>query len=90
VVGCRGQPGDGQCTGAALKAANVDSIATWPAGSVIVSLINVLVIAFVVFLVVRAIEAMRRSEEALAAPDPQAQRASTATGLADALDRRQL
>jgi len=74
----------------ALKAANVDSIAAWPAGSVIVALINFLVIAFVVFLIVRAIEAMRRSEEAIAPPDPQAQLASAATRLAEALDRRQL
>jgi large conductance mechanosensitive channel len=74
----------------ALKAANVDSIQAWPAGSVIVALINFLVIAFVVFLIVRAIEAMRRKEEAVAAPDPQAQLASAATRLADALDRRQL
>lgn len=76
--------------GTILKAANVDSIAAWPAGSVIVALINFLVIAFVVFLIVRAIEAMRRSEEAIAPPDPQAQLASAATRLADALDRRQL
>jgi large conductance mechanosensitive channel len=74
----------------ALKAANVDSIAAWPAGTVLVALINFLVIAFVVFLIVRAIESMRRREEAVAAPDPQAQLASAATRLADALDRRQL
>jgi large conductance mechanosensitive channel len=74
----------------ALKAANVDSIASWPAGSVIVALINFVVIAFVVFLIVRAIEALRRSEESVAPPDPQAQLASAATRLADALDRRQL
>lgn len=73
-----------------LKAANVDSIAAWPAGSVIVALINFLVIAFVVFLIVRAIEAMRRREEVIAPPDPQAQLASAATRLAEALDRRQL
>jgi large conductance mechanosensitive channel len=74
----------------ALKAANVASIQDWPAGSVIVALINFLVIAFVVFLIVRAIEAMRRSDDAIAPPDPQAQLASAATRLADALDRRQL
>lgn len=56
----------------------------------IVALINFLVIAFVVFMIVRAIEAMRRSDEAIAPPDPQAQLASAATRLADALDRRQL
>jgi large conductance mechanosensitive channel len=33
---------------------------------------------------------MRRSEEAIAPPDPQAQLASAATRLAEALDRRQL
>ncbi len=74
----------------AMKAAKVASIASWPAGSVIVALINFLVIAFVVFLIVRAIEASRRGQAAVAAPDPQAQLASAATRLAEALDRRQL
>jgi large conductance mechanosensitive channel len=74
----------------AMKAANVASIASWPAGSVIVALINFVVIAFVVFLIVRVIEASRRSQAAVAPPDPQAQLASAATRLADALDRRQL
>ena len=74
----------------ALKAANVDDIARWPAGAVLVALINFVLIAFVVFLIVRAIEAMRRRENAEAGPDPQAQLASAATRLADALDRRQL
>ena len=74
----------------ALKAANVDDIARWPAGAVLVALINFVLIAFVVFLIVRAIEAMRRRDNAEAGPDPQAQLASAATRLADALDRRQL
>ncbi|TVS06700.1 MAG: large conductance mechanosensitive channel protein MscL [Cyanobium sp. PLM2.Bin73] len=74
----------------ALKAANVDSIQQWPAGTVLVALINFLVIAFVVFLIVRAIERLRRREEAEAAPDPQAQLASAVTRLVDALDRRKL
>jgi large conductance mechanosensitive channel len=74
----------------ALKAANVDAIANWPAGAVLVALINFLVIALVVFLIVRAIEALRRKEEAVAAPDVQAQLASAVVRLADALDRRQL
>ena len=74
----------------ALKAANVASIASLPAGVVIVALINFLVIAFVVFLIVRAIESMRRTEDAVAPPDPQAQLASAVTRLSDALDRRQL
>lgn len=77
----------------ALKAANVDSINAWPAGAVIVALINFLVIAFVVFLIVRAIESMKRQEAAKAAdagPDPQAEFAAAANRLADALDRRGL
>lgn len=74
----------------ALKAANVSSIANLPAGAVIVALINFIVISFVVFLIVRAIEAMRRAEDAFAPPDPQAQLASAVTRLCDALDKRQL
>ena len=74
----------------AMKAANVASLASWPAGAVLVALINFVVIAFVVFLIVRAIEATRRGQEAVAPPDPQAQLASAATRLAEALDRRQL
>lgn len=74
----------------ALKAANVSAISAWPAGAVIVALINFLVIALVVFLIVRSIEAMKRNEQAMAAPDPQAQLAAATTRLAEALDRRQL
>ena len=77
----------------ALKAAQVYSISAWPAGAVIVALINFLVIAFVVFLIVRAIEAMKRQEEIKAAdagPDPQAELAAAANRLAEALERRAL
>ena len=74
----------------ALKAANVDAIANWPAGSVLVALINFVVIAFVVFLIVRSLEGLRRKEKPVAPPDIQAQLASAVTRLADALDRRQL
>jgi large conductance mechanosensitive channel len=77
----------------ALKAAQVNSISAWPAGAVIVALINFLVIAFVVFLIVRAIEAMKRKEEIKAAdagPDPQAELAAAANRLAEALERRAL
>ncbi|MCP9817276.1 large conductance mechanosensitive channel protein MscL [Synechococcus sp. GreenBA-s] len=74
----------------ALKAANVAAIADWPAGAVLVALINFVVIAFVVFLIVRAIETLRRAEKAVAGPDTQAQLASAVTRLADALDNRQL
>jgi large conductance mechanosensitive channel len=77
----------------ALKAAQVEAINAWPAGAVIVALINFLVIAFVVFLIVRAIEAMKRQEETRAAdagPDPQAELAAAANRLAEALERRGL
>ena len=74
----------------ALKAAQVESIQAWPAGAVLVALINFLVIAFVVFLIVRAIEATKRKEEAVAPPHTQAQLASAVTRLAEALDRRGL
>lgn len=74
----------------ALKAANVAAIANWPAGAVLVALINFLVIAFVVFLILRAIESLRRTEKAVAPPDPQAQLAAAANRLTDALERRQL
>ncbi len=73
-----------------LKAAQVESIQAWPAGAVLVALINFLVIAFVVFLIVRAIEATKRKEEAVAPPDTQAQLASAVTRLAEALDRKGL
>lgn len=56
----------------------------------LVATINFVVIAFVVFLLVRAIESMKRSEAAEAAPDPQAQLAAGATRLAEALEQRRL
>ena len=74
----------------ALKAANVGAIATWPAGALVVALINFLVISFVVFLIVRSIETLYRKKDAVAAPDSQALLASAVTRLSDALDRRQL
>ena len=74
----------------ALKAANVESINAWPAGSVIVAIINFLVIAFVCFSVLKTIEATKRKEEVIeeTKPDPQAQLASAITRLTDALERK--
>ena len=74
----------------ALKAANVDSINSWPAGSVIVAILNFLVIAFVCFLIVKAIEASKRKQEVAAEtkPDPQVQLASAITRLSDALESK--
>ncbi len=74
----------------ALKAANVDSINAWPAGAVIVAIINLLVISIVCFLIVNSIEASNRKQEVIeeAKPDPQAQLASAITRLTDALERK--
>ena len=74
----------------ALKAANVESINAWPAGSVIVAIFNFLVIAFVCFLIVKSIEASKRKQEVIeeTKPDPQAQLASAITRLTDALERK--
>lgn len=73
-----------------LKAAQVDSLAALPGGAVLVAVINFLVIAFVVFLLVRAIESMKRSEAPEAGPDPQAQLAAAANRLAEALEQHRL
>ena len=74
----------------ALKAAKVDSINAWPAGQMLVAIINFLVIAFVCFLIVKSIEATKRKQEVVAEtkPDPQAQLASAITRLTDALERK--
>jgi large-conductance mechanosensitive channel len=53
-----------------IQKGNVDSINAWPAGAVIVALINFLVIAFIVYKIVRAIEATKRGEKAVAPPTP--------------------
>lgn len=75
----------------AMKASGASSLASWPAGALLVALINFLVIAFVVFLIVRALESMKRKDaREAAAPDPQEQLALAASRLADALERRQL
>ena len=74
----------------ALKAAKVESINAWPAGSMLVAIINFLVIAFVCFLIMKSIEATKRKQEVVAEtkPDPQAQLASAITRLTDALERK--
>lgn len=78
----------------ALKAANVESIRDWPAGEVLIALINFLVIAFVVFLIIKALEKFKREEAAAApAPDPlatQQQLADATNRLAAAIESRQI
>ena len=74
----------------ALKAANVNSINSWPAGSVIVAIINFLVIAFVCFSILKTVEGTKRKQEIIAEtkPNPQAQLASAITRLTDALESK--
>lgn len=78
----------------AMQAAGVERLTDWPAGSVLVAIINFIVIAFVVFLIVRALEQFKRKEEAAdPAPDAvavQQQMADAANRLAAALESRQL
>lgn len=78
----------------ALKAANVESIRDWPAGEVLIALINFLVIAFVVFLIIKALEKFKREEAAaVPAPDPlatQQQLADATNRLAAAIESRQI
>ncbi len=78
----------------ALKAAQVDRIQDWPAGNLLIAIINFLVIAFVVYLIVRALERFKR-EEAVAEAAPEAvavqqQLADAANRLSAAIESRQL
>ncbi|MFM7426813.1 MAG: large conductance mechanosensitive channel protein MscL [Elainella sp.] len=70
------------------QAAGVDRLADLPAGNVLIALINFLLIAFVVFLIVRALEKFKRAEET--PPDPQQFLTDAANRLASALESRQL
>jgi large conductance mechanosensitive channel len=74
----------------ALKAANVSAISAWPAGAVLVALINFVVISFVVFVIIRALEKLKRNEAEATGPDSQQLLADAANRLATALERRQL
>jgi large conductance mechanosensitive channel len=72
-----------------LETLGIESINDWPAGNLLVAILNFLIIAFVVFLIIKALERFRR-EEAVAEPDPQQQLADAANRLAAALENRQL
>ncbi|KZR64445.1 large conductance mechanosensitive channel protein MscL [Prochlorococcus sp. MIT 1303] len=70
----------------------VETLSAVPGGTLLVSMVNFLVIAFVVFIVVRAIERFKRKEEAKAAtaPNPQQDLADAVERLAIALESRKL
>ena len=73
-----------------LEAANVRSVAQLPGGDIIVSTINFIVIAFVCFIVVRAVEKMKRKEQVAESktPDPQVVLASAITRLTEVMEER--
>ncbi len=75
-----------------LRKLKVETLSAVPGGVLLVSMINFLVIAFVVFIVVRAIERFKRKEEAkaAAAPNPQQDLADAVERLAIALESHKL
>jgi large conductance mechanosensitive channel len=73
-----------------MEAAGIDRLADWPAGEVLVAIINFLILAFVVFLIIKALERFKREEAAVTPPDPTQQMADAANRLAAALESRQL
>ena len=74
----------------ALKAAQAETINSWPAGSLIVAIINFAIIAFVCFIIVRAFENLKRKEKVIEEkqPDSNAQLASAITRLSDLLEKK--
>ncbi|NJO79441.1 MAG: large conductance mechanosensitive channel protein MscL [Cyanobacteria bacterium RM1_2_2] len=73
-----------------LSNLGIDRVKEWPAGNLLIAIINFLIIAFVVFLIIKALERFKREEETVAPPDPQQQLADAANRLAAALESRQL
>jgi large conductance mechanosensitive channel len=73
-----------------LQTLGVDRVKEWPAGNLLIAIINFLIISFVVFLIIKALERFKREEEAVAPPDAQQQLADAANRLAAALETRQL
>ena len=80
----------GQLLTPTLKSLGINQINAWPAGHLLVALINFVVISFVVFLIVRAMQSLKRQEAAEGSPDPQSQLAAAAERLSRALESRQL
>ena len=79
-----------------MQKLQVNTLSAMPGGSLLVSVANFLVIAFVVFLVVQALESFKRTEEVLAQEKPveetdsQQQLAIALQRLTAALERRQI
>ena len=79
-----------------MQKLKVNTLSAMPGGALLVSVANFLVIAFVVFLVVQALESFKRTEEVLAQEKPveetdsQQQLAIALQRLTAALERRQI
>ena len=75
-----------------LQRLQLQTLSALPGGALLVAIINFLVIAFVVFIVVRALERLKRKEEAKATVGPNTQEhlAEAVERLAIALESRKL
>lgn len=67
-----------------LDAAGIDNIKNWPLGDFLIAVINFLLIALVIYIIVRALERFKRKQE-VEAPAPDL--AATQQRLADSVDR---
>ena len=69
----------------------IDSISSWPAGVVLVALLNFLIVAVVVFIIIKSFERIKRLEaKADPAPDSQKVLAQAIERLSSALEERRL
>ena len=69
----------------------IDSISSWPAGNLLVALLNFVVVAAVVFVVVKSVERLRhRTAKADPAAESQKQLAQAVERLSAALEERRL
>ena len=69
----------------------IDSISGWPAGVVLVALLNFLIVAVVVFMIIKSFERIKRREaQADPAPDSQKVLAQAIERLSSALEERRL
>jgi len=72
-----------------MQKLGVDQINQWPAGFLLVAIINFLVVSVVIFLVIKAFERFKRQSED-ASPDTQMQLAEAIHRLSEALETRQI
>lgn len=77
--------------GPAMKELGISEISSWPAGNLLMALVNFLVVAAVVFVVVKSVERLkRRTAKAEPAIDSQKQLAQAVDRLSAALEERRL